>query len=508
MLSFTKFNHIKYNKMFISTFTSRVFPTQLVKIGDKTEQLVRGGKDLFHIVPKAFDGIKQIGIIGWGSQGPAQAQNIRDTLINTNINVKIGLQKNSKSIESAKSCGFTEDNNTLGEMYSVIKESDLVLLLISDAAQAKLHPEIFLSLKKNATLGLSHGFLLGHLKNIGSEFPKDNNIIMVAPKGMGPSVRRLYEQGKTINGSGINSSFAIHQDINGLATDYAIGWGISIGSPYLFYTSMEMEYKSDIFGERGILLGGLHGLIEALYKRNIKYMNDEKAFRESAETITGPLTKIISHHGIRAVYDNLSSEKDKEIFKKIYKTAYYPAYEILEEIYDDVTCGNEHRSVINANKRHDNFPIGKIDGTDTWKTGEKVRSLRNTISTNHINPFSAGLYVATMMAQIDLLIAKGHCYSEVANESVIEATDSLTPYMHAKGVSYMVDNCSVTARLGSRKWAPRFDYIFTEQTFVNYDNNYINSKYDNIWNEFYNHKIHNVLNIIGKYRPPVDISVV
>ena len=73
-----------------------------------------------------------------------------------------------------------------------------------------------------------------------------------------------------------------------------------------------------------------------------------------------------------------------------------------------------------------------------------------------VNPVTAGLYCAVMMAQIDLLIEKGHCLSEVCNESVIEAVDSLNPYMHFKGVAYMVDNCSTTARLGSRKWAPTF----------------------------------------------------
>lgn len=64
---------------------------------------------------------------------------------------------------------------------------------------------------QGATLGLSHGFLLGHLDALGKKFPDDINVVAVCPKGMGPSVRRLYEQGKTVNGSGINASFAVHQ---------------------------------------------------------------------------------------------------------------------------------------------------------------------------------------------------------------------------------------------------------------------------------------------------------
>jgi ketol-acid reductoisomerase len=100
-------------------------------------------------------------------------------------------------------------------MYEVIKESDLVVLLISDAAQSKLYKDIFAAMKPGATLGLSHGFLLGYLDSIGEAFPEDMDVILVAPKGMGPSVRRLYEQGKEVNGAGINSSFAVHQDKSG-----------------------------------------------------------------------------------------------------------------------------------------------------------------------------------------------------------------------------------------------------------------------------------------------------
>src|SRR5690554_4960428 len=116
-------------------------------------------------------------------------------------------------------------------MYEVIKESDLTILLISDGAQAEEYPKIFAALKPGSTLGLSHGFLLGYLKIMNDTFPANINVIGVCPKGMGPSVRRLYEQGKDTNGAGINCSFAVHQDIDGRATDIAIGWAIAIGAP-------------------------------------------------------------------------------------------------------------------------------------------------------------------------------------------------------------------------------------------------------------------------------------
>ncbi|DAZ94843.1 TPA: hypothetical protein N0F65_012532 [Lagenidium giganteum] len=489
-----------------SELTSRVFQEHLktVQMADQKETVLPGGRNLFPLLPKAFEGVKQIGVIGWGSQGPAQAQNLRDSLENTDIKVKVGLRENSSSMAKAREAGFKEEDGTLGEMFEVIKESDMVLLLISDAACTAMYPKIFPALKDGATLGLSHGYLLGHLNSIGKSFPPNVNVVMVAPKGMGPSVRRLYVQGKEVNGAGINASVAIHQDVNGKATEHALGWSIGLGSPYTFYTTLEDEYKSDIFGERGILLGGVHGLIEALFRRYVQQgLSHEDAFKNSAECITGPLNTMISHHGIKAVYESFKGE-DRKIFEKAYCAAYVPCRDILEECYDDVACGNEIRSVNNAVSRHGRFPMGKIDQTLTWKVGEKVRAERD--GNFLMNPFTSGTYVAMMMAQIDLLIERGHCYSEVANESVIESTDSLNPYMHARGVAYMVDNCSTTARLGSRKWAPRFDYLLTEQAFVAVDDNRIANE-AKLMSEFQDHKIHDVLAVCGQLRPSVDISV-
>ncbi|KAF1322176.1 Ketol-acid reductoisomerase, partial [Globisporangium splendens] len=489
-----------------SQLRSDVFKNHLktVAMADTQETVLPGGRDLFPLLPKAFAGVKQIGVIGWGSQGPAQAQNLRDSLESTDIKVKVGLRENSSSMVKAREAGFTEESGTLGEMFDVIKESEMVVLLISDAASTELYPKIFPLLKDGATLGLSHGYLLGHLKSVGEEFPKNVNVVMVAPKGMGPSVRRLYVQGKEVNGAGINASIAVHQDVNGKATEHALGWSVALGSPYTFYTTLEDEYKSDIFGERCILLGGVHGLIEALFRRYVQQgMSHEDAFKNSAECITGPLNTQISHHGIRSVYEQFSGEDAKE-FERAYAAAYTPCRDIIEECYDDVACGNEIRSVNNAVARHNRLPMGKIDQTLTWKVGEKVRAARD--GKFIMNPFTCGTYVAMMMAQIDLLMERGHCYSEVANESVIESVDSLNPYMHARGVAYMVDNCSTTARLGSRKWAPRFDYLLTEQAFVAVDDNAVTNQ-DELMAAFKTHKIHDVLAVCGDLRPSVDISV-
>ena len=487
-----------------SSFTSNVFETRIISLGDTTETIVPGGRNFFHLLPKAFEGVKQIGVIGWSSQGPAQAQNLRDSLVDTDIVVKVGLRDGSSSIAKAGEVGFTKENGTLGEMYEVIKESDISLLLISDAAMAENYAAVFENIQPGKTLGLSHGFLLAHLQSEGASFPDNINVIAVCPKGMGPSVRRLYEQGKEVNGAGINCSFAVEQDIDGKATDYALGWAVALGSPFTFLTTLESEYKSDIFGERGILLGAVHGIAENLYRRfKNKGMTEEEAFINSTQSITGPISKTISRSGLKAVYEELD-DAEKVIFKRAFCASYHPAKEILMEIYDDVACGNEVKSVINASNRHDQYPMGKIDGTEMWRKGVDVRADKER-NYAPINPETAGVYMATMIAQVDLLRERGHPYSEIANESIIEAIDSLNPYMEHKGVSFMIDNCSTTARLGARKWAPRFDYIIEQQAFTAVDDG--DALDESIFENFMNSDIHEVLAVCAKLRPAVDISV-
>jgi ketol-acid reductoisomerase len=219
-------------------FETDVFEKEIIEVAGQKEAIVRGGRHLLPLLPKALDGVRQIGVIGWGSQGPAQAQNLRDSLEGTGITVKVGLREGSSSMDDAREAGFTEEAGTLGEMFEVIRESDFVILLISDAAQAQLYEQVFEALKPGATLGLSHGFLLGHLANVGASFPADVNVVAVCPKGMGPSVRALYVQGAEVNGAGINASFAIQQDVNGKATDHALAWSVALGSPYTFQTSV------------------------------------------------------------------------------------------------------------------------------------------------------------------------------------------------------------------------------------------------------------------------------
>ncbi|XLR09928.1 hypothetical protein S83_037866, partial [Arachis hypogaea] len=423
----------------------------------------------------------------------------------------IGLRKGSRSFAEARAAGFSEENGTLGDIWETVSGSDLVLLLISDAAQADNYEKIFSYMKSNSILGLSHGFLLGHLQSLGLDFPKNISVIAVCPKGMGPSVRRLYVQGKDINGAGINSSFAVHQDVDGRATDVALGWSVALGSPFTFATTLEQEYKSDIFGERGILLGAVHGVVEALFRKYTEHgISEDLAYKNTVESITGIISKTISSKGMRAVYYALD-DTGKSNFEKAYSASYYPCMEILYECYEDVASGSEIRSVVLAGRRFYEkeglpaFPMGKIDQTRMWKVGERVRSTRPAGDLGPLDPITAGVFVALMMAQIEILRKKGHSYSEIINESLIEAVDSLNPFMHARGVSFMVDNCSTTARLGSRKWAPRFDYILTQQALVALEECAPINR--DLISNFLSDPVHGAIEVCAQLRPTVDISV-
>eukprot|EP00803_Ostreobium_quekettii_P005665 evm.model.scf_609.7 EVM.evm.TU.scf_609.7 scf_609:49831-57683(+) len=489
-------------------FEPAVFAKESVSMAGGAESIVRGGRDKLGLLPKAFAGISQVGVIGWGSQAPAQAQNLRESLevagLGDDVKVVIGLREGSSSAAEAEGCGFTKANGNLGEVYDVISKSDLVMLLISDAAQAKLYPRILAAMKPGATLGLSHGFLLGVMTNDGVDFRPDINVVLVAPKGMGPSVRQLYLQGKEVNGAGINCSFAVHQDFTGTATDIALGWAVAIGAPFAFCTTLESEYKSDIYGERCILLGAVHGMVESLFRRYTSQgMSPEDAFKHSVESITGPISRTISTKGMLALYSSLDAE-GKKTFEKAYSATYKAALDICLEVYDEVSSGSEIQSVIRRCARLDEFPMATIDQTYMWQVGKNVRANRVEADIP-LDPFTAGVYVAVMMATVEVLKRNGHPYSEICNESIIEAVDSLNPYMHARGVAFMVDNCSHTARLGSRKWYPRFMAALDEQAYVKIDSE--EPVDDEMLRDFFNSPVHGALATCSEMRPPVDIFV-
>jgi ketol-acid reductoisomerase len=485
-----------------TTYTSAVFALETMDVPGGTETILRGGRHLFPLLPQAFAGVRRIGVIGWGPQGRAQARNLRDSLAGTDIRVSVGLRPGSASAADARAHGFTEADGSLGDWLAVAADSDLVILLIADAALAAHHEEIFAALKPGATIGLSHGFLLGHLRATGGEFPSGHGVIAVCPKGMGDSVRRLYEQGAEINGAGINSSYAVHADPDGKATDRALGWSVALGSPYTFRTTLESEYRSDIVGERAILLGAVHGIVESLFTR-YRLAGDDAvtAYERSCENVTGPIARTISHAGLRAVREELDPA-GREVFDRAYSATYGPAREIVAEIYDEVADGTELRSVVLAERRLGAREMSGIGGSPMWAAGAEVRA-RRAERALPVEPFTAGVFVATMTAQVDEFAERGHPWSEIVNESVIEAVDSLLPYMHARDVAYMVDNCSRTARLGARRWGPRFQAAYEQ---IAYPASELPAD-QALLTAFDTHPMHEALAAAAKLRPSVDISV-
>ncbi|MFF4255464.1 ketol-acid reductoisomerase [Streptomyces sp. NPDC001663] len=485
-----------------TTYSSRVFPLETMAVPGGTETILRGGRHLFPLLPQAFAGVQRIGVLGWGPQGRAQALNLRDSLAGTDIHVAVGLRPNSASAADARAHGFTEEDGTLGDWLAVTADSDLVILLIADAALATHHQEIFAALEPGAVIGLSHGFLLGHLRETGGEFPPGHGVIAVCPKGMGDSVRRLYQQGEEINGAGINSSYAVHADPDGRATDLALGWSVALGSPYTFRTTLDSEYLSDIVGERAILLGAVHGIVESLHTRfRLAGADEVTAYERSCENITGPIARTISHTGLRAVREGLDPA-GREVFDRAYTATYGPAREIVAEIYDEVVDGTELRSVILAERRLGNRPMSEIGGSPMWAVSDEVHARRGEHALP-VDPFTAGVFVATMTAQIDEFAERGHPWSEIVNESVIEAVDSLLPYMHARNVAYMVDNCSRTARLGARRWGPRFQAAYEQIAYPAAEH----PADEALLAVFDSHPVHEALAAAAKLRPSVDISV-
>jgi ketol-acid reductoisomerase len=446
--------------------SSSVFKLEPLPTSQGVEQIVRGSRLLFPKLKDAFEGIRTIVVVGWGSQGPAQAQNLRDTLrsIGSNIVVKVALRNGSEHRDAARAAGFQVScelgEETLGSIEEVVPQGDMVLLLISDGAQTEHWKYITGLMKPGSTLGLSHGFLLGHLETQKEKLRDDINVILVAPKGMGDSVRRIYLQGQEVDGAGINSSVAVEQDVNGRAYDYAIGWSIAIGSPVTFFTTMRNEYVSDLTGERGMLLGTVWGMVEAIYAFFLSTMRPDEAFLASAKGLTSTVVRGISELGLKGFYESLTPSQ-KEQFRKGYFASILRASGVIDQIYNSVSGGQEVREVVVATERLKTEKMSEIETSDMWKVAAREGLYSRDVPMSDPLAFAAGMYVGGLMAGIDVLIARGHSVSEAINEQLIEGLDSLMPYMDKRGLRAMVEGCSVTARLGTRKWGPVAEKAFS-----------------------------------------------
>lgn len=313
-----------------------------------------------------------VAVLGYGVQGPAQALNMRDN----GINVIIGQRKSDKFYwDKAVKDGWKPGKN-LFEIEEAAKRGTIIQYLVSDAAQMMLWPAIKPHLTAGKALYFSHGFSIVYKKQTKVIPPKDIDVIMVAPKGSGTSVRRNF-----LDGSGINSSFAVFQDATGRALERTLALGITVGSGFLFPTTFEREVHSDLTGERGVLMGCLAGVMEAQYKELRKHGHSpSEAFNETVEELTQSLIRLVGENGMDWMFANCSATAQRGAldWAPKFRKAVEP---VFKELYQAVKSGKETARVIKCNSAPDyrkklGAELKVIHDSEMWKAGETVRSLR------------------------------------------------------------------------------------------------------------------------------------
>ncbi|AUR52284.1 MAG: ketol-acid reductoisomerase [Neisseriales bacterium] len=312
-----------------------------------------------------------IAVIGYGVQGPGQALNLKDN----GFKVIVGQRSPSKSYDKAVADGFVP-GVTLFSPEEALEKATVIMYLLSDAAQIAMWPTVQKHLTKGKALYFSHGFGVTYKDRTGIVPPSDVDVFLVAPKGSGTSLRRLFLEGK-----GLNSSYAIFQDATGRAKERALALGIGIGSGYLFETTFKNEVYSDLTGERGILMGALAGVMEAQY--NVLRKNGHspsEAFNETVEELTESLIKLVGENGMDWMYANTSTTAQRGAldWRKPFRDATAP---VFEELYARVKAGEEAQRSIDTNSQPDyrvklEAELAEIRDSEMWQAGKTVRSLR------------------------------------------------------------------------------------------------------------------------------------
>ena len=313
-----------------------------------------------------------VAIIGYGVQGPAQALNMKDN----GINVIIGQAPEFKADwDKAVADGFVP-GKTLFPVEEAAEKGTIIQYLVSDAAQRILWPKIKPCLKKGNALYFSHGFSITYKEHTGVIPPPDIDVILVAPKGSGTSVRRNF-----LAGAGINSSYSVFQDFTGRAEERTLALGIAIGSGYLFPTTFELEVFSDLTGERGVLMGALAGIMDAQYQvlRENGHSPSE-AFNETVEELTQSLIRLVDENGMDWMYSNCSATAQRGAldWRPKFRDASMP---VFRELYRRVKSGEECVRVLASTGAPDyketlNAELRELGGSEMWKAGAAVRKLR------------------------------------------------------------------------------------------------------------------------------------
>lgn len=312
-----------------------------------------------------------VAVIGYGVQGPGQALNQKDN----GINVIVGQRKNSKSWDKAVADGFVP-GETLFEIEEALQKGTIICYLLSDAAQIEYWPKVKQHLTPGKALYFSHGFGITFNERTGIVPPADVDVFLVAPKGSGTSLRRMFLQNR-----GLNSSFAVYQDATGKARDRVTALGIAIGSGYLFETDFKKEVYSDLAGERGTLMGAVQGIFAAQYDVLRKNGHSpSEAFNETVEELTQSLMPLVAENGMDWMYANCSTTAQRGALDwwKRFRDATSP---LFEELYDNVAKGNEAQRSIDSNSKPDyreklEAELTELRESEMWKAGKTVRSLR------------------------------------------------------------------------------------------------------------------------------------
>jgi ketol-acid reductoisomerase len=312
-----------------------------------------------------------IAVIGYGVQGPGQSLNLRDN----GFNVIVGQRKGGKSWEKALEDGWVEGEN-LFEIEAACEKASIIMYLLSDAGQIAVWQTVKKHLSAGKTLFFSHGFGITFHEQTGIVPPAEVDVILVAPKGSGTSLRRLF-----LKGEGLNSSYAIFQDYSQNAKNTALALGIGIGSGYLFETDFQKEVYSDLTGERGILMGALAGLFEAQYNVLRKRGHSpSEAFNETVEELTQSLMPLVAEKGMDWMYANTSvtAQRGALDWKGRFRDLTTP---LFEELYDSVAAGKEAEIVIREGSKADYreklaVELQEIRDSELWRTGAEVRKLR------------------------------------------------------------------------------------------------------------------------------------
>ncbi len=312
-----------------------------------------------------------IAVLGYGVQGPAQALNMRDN----GVRVIVGQKQNSPSWDKAVADGWVP-GETLFPLEEAAARGTIIQFLVSDAGQVAMWPKIKPYLAPGNALYFSHGFGVVYKDQTEIIPPENVDVILVAPKGSGTSVRANF-----LAGSGINSSYAVFQDYTGRAEERALAVGIAVGSGYLFPTTFQKEVFSDLTGERGVLMGALAGIMEAQYATLRKNGHSpSEAFNETVEELTQSLIRLVGQNGMDWMYANCSTTAQRGAldWKGRFREAVQPVFDTL---YKSVTSGEETRVVLASNSAPDyreklTAELKEMRESEMWQAGAAVRSLR------------------------------------------------------------------------------------------------------------------------------------